>query len=55
VPASRTEEPPKGLERLSLLIMDDTVEANHRAADEAGREMHRPDAVASATDRDRRA
>lgn len=30
-----------GLERLSLLIMDDVVEANRRAADEAWREMHR--------------
>ena len=30
-----------GLERLSLLIMDDVVEANHRATDEAWRAMHR--------------
>ena len=35
-----------GLERLSLLLMDDGIEANHRAADEAWREMHRrPEAM----------
>lgn len=30
-----------GLERLSLLIMDDVIDAHHRAADEAWRELHR--------------
>ena len=30
-----------GLERLSLLIMDDVIEAHHRAADDAWHAMHR--------------
>lgn len=35
-----------GLERLSLLIMDDVIAADRRAADDAWREMHRrPDVL----------